>query len=178
MTGVRTQLTLHRLNRFLIRRNVPYRQRRGILRDLRRNVRDAAESTDEHTALRQLGDIEDMADAYCGAADRRRPRTRTAVIAAMWTLAALVALAVVRIPTFGTIDVFDRYTGATTWHIQLWRLGEMGGDTTSQTLLHATVYSYAYLLFPALAFVVAARPWRLLRNRPSGARSGSRMPSS
>jgi hypothetical protein len=170
MTGIRTQLTLHRLNRLLIRRSVPYRQRRGILRDLRRNLRDAAESVDEHTALRHLGDIEDMADDYSAATDRRRSRTRTAVLAATWTLAALVALTVVRIPTFGTIDVFDRYTGATTWHLQLWRLGEMGGDTTSQTLFHATVYSYAYLLLPALAYVVAARPWRLRRDRPSGER--------
>jgi hypothetical protein len=108
-----------------------------------------------------------MADAYSAAIDRRRARTRTAVIAATWTLAALVALTMVRIPTFGTIDVFDRYTGGTTWHNQLWRLGEMGGDTTSRTLFHATVYSYAYLMLPVLAFVVAAR---LLRRRPSGER--------
>jgi hypothetical protein len=166
MTGVRTELTLLRLNRFLIRRNVPYRQRRGILRDLRRNIGDAAERTDERTALNQLGDIEEMATAYSSASDRRRPRTRTGIVAATWTLVILVTLSVVRIPTFGTIDAFDRYTGATTWHIQLWRLAELGGDTTSQTLFQATVYSYAYLLLPALAFFVAARPWRLPRRRP------------
>jgi hypothetical protein len=149
-------------------RNVPYRQRRGILRDLRRNIRDAAQQVGEHTALEQLGDIEEMAYAYSSGNDRRRPRTRTGVIAAVSTLAVLLTLTVVRIPAFGTIDVFDRYTGATTWHIQLWRLVDMGGDTTSQTFFQATVYSYAYLLLPALAFVLVSRPWRLLRQRPRG----------
>ena len=50
-----------------------------------------------------------------------------------------------RIPTFGAIDAFDRHAGATTWHHELWRLGEAGGDdvptcdcSVQQTDLHLT----------------------------------------
>ncbi len=82
-------------------------------------------------------------------------------------LALLLLLTIVRIPTFGTIEFFDRHTGATTWEWGVWRLWRFGGDARADTLLEGTIYSYAFILVPLIAFVVWARPWRLWSRGPS-----------
>lgn len=165
MTGVRTELKLRKLNRALARRNVPLARRREILRDLRANLRAATADVGERQALRRLGDLDAMARDYTSGAEEHRPRVRSGVMAAIGTLSGLLVLTLVRIPTLGTIDVFDRHTGATTWHYQVWRLGEMGGAARTSTLFEATVYSYAYLIFAAAAFVLGSRLWRPLLHR-------------
>jgi hypothetical protein len=165
MTGVRTELKLHKLNRALAHRNVPPAQRREILRDLKANLQAAKADVGERQALRQLGDLDAMAGDYITGTEQPRPQIRAGILAVIGTLSVLIGLTLVRIPTFGTIEVFDRHTGATTWHYQLWRLGEVGGDVRTSTLFEATVYSYAYLIFAALAFVLGSRLWRPLLPR-------------
>jgi HAAS len=164
MTSIRIWAKLRRINRALIRRNVPYRQRRAILVDLRRNVHDAAAQVGAAQALERLGDPDDLAAQYSDDDHRRRPLIRNGVIWTAWTIILLGFVTLVRIPTFGTIDEFDRHTGATTWHVQLWRLGEAGGDTSTDTLFEATVYNYADVLLAAAAFIVASRLWRAIRH--------------
>jgi hypothetical protein len=166
MTSLRSEWKLHRLNRRLIRRNVPLRERRSIVHDVRVNLTDAAGDLGERTALQRLGDTDELAAAYTSPSQRHRPRVRNGIVAAAWTFAALVTVTLGRIPTFGTIEVFDRHTGATTWHVQLWRLGEFSGDATQDTLFEATIYSYGYLLGLAIAFGLGARLW-LLRHPQS-----------
>lgn len=161
MTRLGTELTLRRLNRRLIRRNVALSQRRQIIGDLRANIDDATRHVGERAALEQLGDLDQLAADYAPLGQPHRPIMRTGIIAAIGTFAALVTLSLVRIPTFGTIEVFDRRTGETRWHVQLWRLGELSGDATQNTLFEATVYSYGYCLVVAVAFAIGARLWRL-----------------
>jgi hypothetical protein len=170
MTGLRTELTLHKVNRRLIRRNVPLNERRRIVRDLRENLREAAHVVGEKSAVEHLGDVETLAVEYAPTS-RGGPLGRTGAIAAAWTIVALFAVSLIRIPTFGTIDEFDRHSGATTWHVQLWRFAEMSGDATNDTLAEATVYSYGYVLAAALAFTMGARLWRIRSSphrRPAG----------
>ena len=165
MTGVRTELKLRKLNRALARRNMPPDQRREILRDLKANLQTATADVGERQALRQLGDLDEMASDYLTGAEQPRPQIRGGVLAVIGTLSVLFGLTLIRIPTFGTINVFDRHTGATAWHYQLWRLGEVGGHVRTGTLFEATVYSYAYLIFATLAFVIGSRLWRPLLPR-------------
>ncbi|HSB87992.1 MAG TPA: hypothetical protein VLD86_16885 [Ilumatobacteraceae bacterium] len=164
MSGLRTELTLHKVNKRLIRRNVPLNERRRIRRDLRENLREASDAVGEKCAVQQLGDAETLAAEYAPAS-RRGPRVRAGAIAAAWTIVALVTVSLIRIPTFGTIDTFDRHTGATTWHVQLWRFAELSGDATTDTLAEGTVYSFGYLLAAALAFTIGARLWRIRSSR-------------
>ena len=164
MTGLRTELKLQQVNRRLIRRNVPLVERHGIIRDLRANLRDAEQLIGEQSALDQLGDLDDLAADYASSCHRNRPRIRAGLIAAAWTLIILATVSLVRVPTFGMIDTFDPHTGATTWHVQWWRLGAMSGDTTSDTLFEATVNSYGFGLAVAAAFILGARLWRFGRH--------------
>lgn len=49
--------------------------------------------------------------------------------------------------------------------MQLWRLGELSGDIETRTLFEATVYSYAFILFPLLAFLVWSRSRRYVAHK-------------
>jgi hypothetical protein len=98
-------------------------------------------------------------------------RVDRGLVAAAFTLLALVLLSVVRIPTFGMVTTFDAFTDAREWHVQLWRLGELSGDIATRTLFEATVYSYSVVLLPLLAFLVWSRAWRYI------ARKGTAQPS-
>jgi hypothetical protein len=93
-----------------------------------------------------------------------RANVDAAARAAVATVAVLVALTLIRVPTFNTIDTFDRHTGVATWSWDIWRLWRFGGDARTDTLFEATIYSTAFILLPTLAFVIWSRPWRLLQH--------------
>src|SRR5262245_35448428 len=100
MTGLRTEVALRRLNHRLIRGNVRLVERRRILSDLRVNLRDASSDVGEREALTRLGNATALADEYV-AGSRDRPRWRGGLVWAGWTVAVLVALTLLRLPTFG-----------------------------------------------------------------------------
>jgi hypothetical protein len=105
-------------------------------------------------------DVAKVADEYRTAAARPDAvRVDRGVRAALVTLVALLVLTLVRIPTFGMVTTFDAFTNEQEWHVQLWRLGEFSGDIATRTLFEATVYSYSFILFPLLAFMVWSRSW-------------------
>jgi hypothetical protein len=117
----------------------------------------------QQEALRRFGDVKAVAEDYRAAAARPDAvRVERGLVAAGWTLLALLLLTVVRIPTFGMVTSFDAFTNEQDWHVQLWRLGEISGDVSTRTLFEATIYSYSLVLFPLLAFLVWSRAWRYL----------------
>jgi hypothetical protein len=155
-----------------LRRDVPFSARRAIRRDVRANLRVAAQELGTREALRRFGDVTTVAEDYRAAAARPDAvRVDRGLVAAAFTLLALVLLSVVRIPTFGMVTTFDAFTDAREWHVQLWRLGELSGDIATRTLFEATVYSYSVVLLPLLAFLVWSRAWRYI------ARKGTAQPS-
>jgi hypothetical protein len=79
----------------------------------------------------------------------------------------LAGLALIRVPSFNTIDVFERHTGATTWSWEVWRLWRFSEDVGTDTLFEANVYWTALVLFAAVAFGVWSRTWRLLDVTPA-----------
>lgn len=162
-----TEWTVWRIDRRL-RRDVPFSARRAIRRELRANLRAAAAEVGEEEALRRFGNVSAVADEYRAAAARKDVvRVDSGVRAAIVTFAALVLLTLIRIPTFGMVTTFDAFTNEQEWHVQLWRLGELSGDIATRTLFEATVYSYSFLLFPLLAFLVWSRSWRYFTRRPA-----------
>jgi hypothetical protein len=165
MTGVKTELLIRRLDRRL-RRDVPYRRRRAIRRDVRANLRAAAQEHGEREAIRRLGDPDELAADYRAAAGRGETPFRPdgGTRAAVWTTLALLAADLVRIPTFGMIDTFDPHTGAQRWEWGVRYLCESHGDTRTGTLLEGSVYSTAFLVFGAAAFLIWSRAWRLFRH--------------
>jgi hypothetical protein len=157
--------TVWRLDRRL-RRDVPVSARRAIRREVRANLRAAAQEVGEEEAVRRFGDVATVAEDYRAAAARPDAvRVDRGLVAAAWTLFALLLLTVVRIPTFGMVTTFDAFTNEQEWHVQPWRLGELSGDIATRTLFEATVYSYSLLLFPLLAFLLWSRAWRSLSHR-------------
>ena len=149
-----------------LRRDVSFSARRAIRRDVRANLRLAAQEVGQEQALSRFGDVTAVAEDYRAAAGRPDAvRVDRGLTAAAYTLLALLLLAVVRIPTFGMVTTFDAFTNEQHWHVQLWRLGELSGDITTRTLFEATVYSYSLVLFPLLAFLLWSRAWRYLARK-------------
>jgi hypothetical protein len=160
-----TEWTVWRIDRRL-RRDVSFSARRAIRRDVRANLRAAAQEVGEAEALRRFGDVAAVAEDYRAAAARPDAvRVDRGLLAAAYTLLSLLVLAVVRVPTFGMVTTFDAFTNKQEWHVQLWRLGEFSGDIATRTLFEATVYSYSFVLFPLLAFAVWSRAWRYLARK-------------
>jgi hypothetical protein len=93
--------------------------------------------------------------------------------AALVTTVLLAALALIRVPTFNAIDVFDRHTGAMTWSWQVWHLWRFGGDVHTDTLFEADVYWTAFILVGAVAFGIRSYAGRL-RGLAVRSRSASR----
>lgn len=149
-----------------LRRDVPSSARGAIRSDVRANLHAAAQEMGAKEALRRFGDVTNVAEDYRAAAARpdavRVDRGRRA---AAYTLLGLLLLSLVRIPTFGMVTTFDAFTNKKEWHLQLWRLGEFSGDIATRTLFEATVYSYSFILFPLLAFLVWSRSWRYFARR-------------
>jgi hypothetical protein len=162
------ELTVWRIDRRL-RRDVPFSARRAIRSDVRANLQAAANELGTEEALRRFGDMPKVAEEYRTAAARPDAvRVDRGVRAALLTLVALLVLTLVRIPTLGMVTTFDAFTNEQEWHVQLWRLGELSGDIATRTLFEATVYSYAFILFPVLAFLVGSRAWRYLAHQRHG----------
>jgi hypothetical protein len=133
---------------------------------VRANLNAAARELGTGEALRRFGDVTKVADEYRTAAARSDAvRVDRGLIAALLTLVALLVLTVVRIPTFGMVTTFDAFTNEQAWHLQLWRLGALSGDIATRTLFEATVYSYSFILFPLLAFLVWSRSWHYVAHR-------------
>jgi hypothetical protein len=165
--------TVWRINRRL-RRDVPVSARRAIRRDVRANLHAAAHELGTAEALRRFGDVTKVADEYRAAAARPDAvRVDRGLRAAAFTLVALLVLTVVRVPTFAMVTTFDAFTNEQEWHSQLWRLGEFSGDIGTRTLFEATVYSYSFILFPLLAFLLWSRSWRYLTPKPHARSSRS-----
>jgi hypothetical protein len=149
-----------------LRRDVPFDARRAIRRDVRGNLRAAAQEVGTDEALRRFGDVTSVAEDYRAAAARPAAvRVDRGLVAAAWALVALLLLTFVRVPTLGMVTTFDAFTDEQQWHLQLWRLGELSGDIATRTLFEATVYSYAFVLVPLLAFLVRSRAWRYLEHK-------------
>lgn len=157
--------TVWRIDRRL-RRDVPFSARRAIRRDVRANLDAAAHEVGTEEALRRFGDVTKVADEYRAVAARPDAvRVDRGLRAAFFTLVALLVVTLVRIPTFGMVTTFDTFTNEQEWHVQLWRLGELSGDIATRTLFEATVYSYAFILFPLLAFLVWSRSRRYVAHK-------------
>lgn len=157
--------TVWRVDRRLSR-DVSFSERRKIRGELRANLHAAARELGTAEALRRFGDVAKAAEEYRAAASRPDDvRVDRGLRAAAYTVVTLLVLTFVRIPTFGMVTTFDPFTDAQEWHVQLWRLGELSGDIATRTLFEATVYSYAFVLFPLLAFLLWSRSWRYLTRR-------------
>ncbi len=163
MSGPRTRFALMRLRWALQRRDIPCARRRQIIAEVRANLHEASADFGEREALRRLGNLEELGAEYGAGQGRTALRVHAGIRAALITVAVLAALTVIRVPTFNTMDTFDRHTGATTWEWEVWRLWRFGGDIATDTLFEGTVYSYAFILLPAVAFGLWSRPWRLAR---------------
>jgi hypothetical protein len=169
VTGWRTRAALLRLARALRRHEMPRRRRREIIAEIAANLHVATADFGEREALRRLGSIDALAGAYAEGQPATGLRAAAGLRAALGVLLALVALSLLRVPTFGAIDVFDRHTGTTTWIWEVSHLWRFGGDTATGTLFEGTVYSAALVLLPALAFAIWSRPWRLMHDHHGAA---------
>jgi hypothetical protein len=170
MTGLKTERVIRRLDRRLSG-DVPFSRRRAIRREVRANLRAAGNDVGETEAIRRLGDIDEVAADYRTAAGLgRRPfRPDKGVRAVLWTWLGLLLVAVIRIPTFGMVDMFDAHTGAQEWDWGIRYLFEFRGDIPTSTLFEGDVYWTAFIAFGTAAFLVGSRAWRLLpafRPRP------------
>jgi hypothetical protein len=180
MTGWRTRLALVRMRRELRRHGVPAGRRREIAAEVGANVHAAAADFGEREALRRLVDLDALAAGY--ADDRAEPGADVVagLKAAIVATALLAALALIRVPTFNAVDVFDRHTGAMTWTWQVWHLWRFGGDVRTDTLFEADVYWTAFVLVGALAFGIRSHAGWLTglavrsrsASRPGGASDG------
>jgi hypothetical protein len=160
MTTLRIEWLVWRINHRL-RPDVPATSRRDIRREVRSHLRAAARDIGLTQARFQFGDIDEVSLEYRNAVgDHHRVRIDAGVRAALIVLTVLLALTFIRVPTFGTMQYFDRYTRDTDWEWTVWRLWHFGGDTTTDTLFEGTVYSYALILFPLVAFALWSRCWR------------------
>jgi hypothetical protein len=164
MTGLKTELVIWRLDRRL-RRDVPFGTRRTIRRELRANLGAATERLGEQEAIRQLGDIDEIAPQYRAAAGRGELpfRPDSGLRAVIWTMLALLAPTFVRIPTFGMIDTFDAHSGQQQWEWGIRYLVSFHGDIHTSTLFEGTVFWTAFMLLGTAAFVLSSRAWRLGR---------------
>lgn len=157
--------TVWRIDRRL-RRDVPFSERRAIRTDVRANLHAAAHEVGTQEALRNFGDVAEVAGEYRAAAARPDAvRVDRGMWAALFTLVALVVLTLIRVPTFGMVNTFDAFTDGQEWHVQLWRLGAFSGDIATRTLFEATVYSYSFIVFPVLAFLIWSRSWRYVARK-------------
>ena len=166
MTGLRTQLLIWRLDRRL-RRDVPHGRRRAIRREVRANLGEATQLLGEQEAIRQLGDVDDIAAEYRTAAGRGdRPfRPDSGVRAVIWTTLALLTLTLIRIPTFGMVDTFDAHTGQQQWEWGVRYFWLFHGDIRTSTLFEGSVFWTTFLTFGITAFLIWSRAWRLRRHR-------------
>ena len=105
----------------LLRRDVSFSARRAIRRDVRSNLRVAAQEVGQKKALSRFGDVTAVAEDYRAAAARPDAvLVDRGLVAAAYTLLALLLLAVIQIPTFGMVTTFDACTNEQQWHVQLW----------------------------------------------------------
>ena len=164
MTGLKTELLIWQLDRRL-RRDVPYRRRRTIRREMRANIGEAAQLLGEREAIRQLGDLDEIAADYRAAAGRREPpfRPDTGLGAVVWTTLLLLTITLVRVPTFGMVDTFDAHTGQQRWEWGVRYLWRFHGDISTSTLFEGTVFWPAFLLVGVAVFLIFSRAWRLRR---------------
>ena len=167
MTGLQTELLIWRLDRRL-RRDVPYRRRRTIRREVRANLGEATQLLGEQEAIRQLGDVDEIAAEYRAAAGRGELpfRPDSGVRAVIWTTLALLTLTFIRIPTFGMVDTFDAHTGQQQWEWGIRYLWLFHGDIRTSTLFEGTVFWTTFLLAGIAAFLLWSRAWRLRRHGP------------
>jgi hypothetical protein len=164
MTGLKTELLIFRLDRRL-RRDVPSGARRTIRREVRANLQEASEVLGEDEAIRRMGDVDDLTTDYRSVAGRGELpfRPDSGLRAVIWTTLALLALTLLRIPTFGMVDTFDAHTGQQEWDWGVRYLWLFHGDIRSSTLFEGTVFWTTFLLLGLAAFLIGSRAWRLLR---------------
>jgi hypothetical protein len=155
---------LRRLDRRLKRAAVPAERRHEILTEVGQGLDEAAVTVGEDEAVRRFGDVDAVAREYADVEHEygvRRPRYLAGVIWAVAVLLLLFVLQVLRLPTFGLVREFDPQFGGGAWELSLWPLFRFFGDTNAGTLVDTAVGWPSYLVFPALAFVLGSRLWRL-----------------
>src|SRR5262245_21262222 len=155
MSGVRTELLLRRLDRRL-RGDVAFARRRAIRRELRANLAEATQRVGEREAIRQLGDLDEIAADYRTAAGRGEMpfRPDSGLRAVLWTTLALMAFTLIRIPTFGMVNTFDAYTGQQQWEWGVRYLWLFHGDISTSTLFEGSVFWTTFVLFGTAAFLI------------------------
>ena len=145
-------------------RGTPWRRRRDLRRELRANLRDGAAHSGARAAVGALGSIRQMA-ADAGFDDPARPRWGVG----LW--AGAVAFAVcMNLGFFAAFAWLDGARAADTGGAVSGSVTFFPGSSLTYTP-RADSFSASYavgwlpLAVAAGAFLLAARPWRLLRSR-------------
>ena len=145
-------------------RGTPWWRRRDLRRELRANLRESAGRTGAQQAVAALGSTRQMA-AEAGFDDRTRPRWGVG----LW-VGALAFGACVNLGVLTAIAWFDGVRAAGAGRSASGSVSFYPGSSlayTPETDGFSMVATVGWLPFvvAGVAFVLAARPWRLLRTR-------------
>lgn len=141
-------------------RGVPGRRRRGLRRELRANLGDAAERVGAREAVRALGSPRRMA-AEVSPADPHRPHWKIG----LWAGSAALIL-VLLAELFAALAWADGAAAAETGKpvsgsMTLFPGSELTYDSAGGGVSLSLGFGWLCLAVGLLAFVIAARPWRI-----------------
>lgn len=144
------------------REGVASPRRKAIIADVAARLDEAAAVAGMDEAVRSMGDPAEAAREYA-TVEREHPvptaRWGRGLLWAGIVLTALLVLQVVHIPTFGVVRHLDPQYGGSFWQVSLWPLVRVWGDTNGGYVFDASVGILAYVLLPALAFLLASSFW-------------------
>ena len=144
--------------------DVPSRRRRELRHELHANLVEAAARTGSHQAVDALGSLRVLAAGSKAPAARRQPPWNTAMIVGIVVFTVLMVAQILLSAGFiagvAASDVGHAVRGA---------VGLPGYTVEYVSQPNGFEYGLeggpSILVLPVIAFVVAARPWRLLRDR-------------
>ena len=146
-------------------RELPSKESRRIMRDLRRSLKDSAGNVGMGPALADLGSPGALAQQYTLEADLEGPRWTAGTFAAGLTVAAIVFL--LQAYAFGVMDTLVDVGGGTRT-TNLWGSTTIFVGTSSEySMATANVLPAVAVLaaIGAVAFLLFSRIWRLGRAR-------------
>jgi hypothetical protein len=168
---IRIEVAVQRVGWWLDWQHMPGRRRRGVLRELRASLADAAAAGELGDALARLGPPRAMAEAYV-ATERTGVRWRAGTVAAAFAFLAASWLVLAYIagftdgaravgPELG--ETYEAGRGLVVGDRPLTSLREEEGLLVAG----GTLLTWLHVGAVAAAFVLFARPWRALRRTAS-----------
>lgn len=144
-------------------RNLPSRENRQILRDLRRDVTATAADIGMRPALADLGEPGELADRYTATIDPEGPRYVAGAVAAGVTAGAILYLLMAY--GIGTLDTLVDMGGGTRT-TNLWGSEFIFTGTADEFSVATTSFLPAFTIAAAICavvFLLFSRIWRLAR---------------